>query len=232
MLGRHEGVWEWDQYFYLQWDLQRGQPGVTQYGWTGCEAPEGKICTQLTFLSPFKCWPFSHVVLQCVLQGLDVHLRHMSPLLTETMVLPSLSGLPLELALNLTSMFSLCLNGKLNYRDPFPYFLNGYIKPRFKLMFFYAIVLWNSFHSHHHFLTSEWQDFLGFSIYSSLSATVGVHSVLGQAAVQWIAELKSSTSLDGSIQMEDGGNIRVVLNTPEDSMDIISLRYTAPQKHL
>ncbi|XP_023821135.2 uncharacterized protein LOC101165344 isoform X4 [Oryzias latipes] len=125
-----------------------------------------------------------------LLKGLDVHLRHMSPLLTETMVLPSLSGLPLELALNLTSMFSLYLNGKLNYRDPFPYFLNGYIKP---------------------------------SIYSSLSATVGVHSVLGQAAVQWIAELKSSTSLDGSIQMEDGGNIRVVLNTPEDSMDIISL---------
>ncbi|RVE61387.1 hypothetical protein OJAV_G00170560 [Oryzias javanicus] len=125
-----------------------------------------------------------------LLKGLDVQLRHMTPLLTETLVLPSLSGLPFELAMNLTSMFSLHLNGKLNYRDPSHYFLNGFIKPSF---------------------------------YSSLSATVGVHSVLGQAGLHWIAELRSSTSLDGSIQLEEGRDMRVVLNTPEDLMDIISL---------
>ena len=48
---------------------------------------------------------------------------------------------------------------------------------------------------------------------------------MGRAAVEWVAELRSSTSLDGSIQLQEGRDVRVTLNTPEDLMDIISLRY-------
>lgn len=47
---------------------------------------------------------------------------------------------------------------------------------------------------------------------------------LGQATVDWLAELRSSTSLDGSVQLQEGRDLRVTLNTPEDVMDIISVR--------
>lgn len=57
-----------------------------------------------------------------------------------------------------------------------------------------------------------------------LSTRMGVDGALGQAAVDWISELRSSTSLDGSVQLQEGRDVRVTLNTPEDIMDIISLR--------
>lgn len=53
---------------------------------------------------------------------------------------------------------------------------------------------------------------------------MGVDGALGQAAVEWISELRSSTSLDGSVQLQEGRDLRVTLNTPEDVMDIISVR--------
>lgn len=59
-----------------------------------------------------------------------------------------------------------------------------------------------------------------------LSAGMGVDGALGQAAVLWVSELKSSTSLDGGIQMQEGQDARVTLNTPEDVMDIVSLRFS------
>lgn len=57
-----------------------------------------------------------------------------------------------------------------------------------------------------------------------LSARMGVDGALGQAAVDWVSEVKSSTSLDGSVQLQEGRDLRVTVNTPEDVMDIISLR--------
>lgn len=57
-----------------------------------------------------------------------------------------------------------------------------------------------------------------------LSARMGVDGALGQAAVDWISELRSSTSLDGSIQLQEGQDLKVTLNTPEDVMDIISIK--------
>lgn len=58
-----------------------------------------------------------------------------------------------------------------------------------------------------------------------LSVRMGVDGVPGQAAVDWVSELKSSTSLDGSVQLEEGRDVRIMLNTPEDVMDIFSLRF-------
>lgn len=60
------------------------------------------------------------------------------------------------------------------------------------------------------------------SAYVGLSARMGVDSALGQAAVDWVSKLRSSTSLDGSVQLQEGRDVRVTLNTPEDVMDIIS----------
>lgn len=57
-----------------------------------------------------------------------------------------------------------------------------------------------------------------------LSARMGVDGALGQAAVDWVSELSSSTSLDGSGQLQEGRDLRVTLNTPEDVMDIVSVR--------
>lgn len=57
-----------------------------------------------------------------------------------------------------------------------------------------------------------------------LSVRMGVDGVLGRAAVDWVSELKSSASLDGSVHMQEGRDLRVTLNTPEDVMDIISVR--------
>ena len=64
------------------------------------------------------------------------------------------------------------------------------------------------------------------SAYVGLSARMGVDGALGQAAVNWVSEVSSSTSVDGSVQLQEGRDFRVMLNTPEDVMDIISLRYS------
>lgn len=62
------------------------------------------------------------------------------------------------------------------------------------------------------------------SAHMALSARMGVDGALGYAAVEWVSELRSSTSLDGSVQLQEGQDLRVMLNTPEDVMDIISIR--------
>ncbi|XP_044075986.1 uncharacterized protein LOC122887130 [Siniperca chuatsi] len=125
-----------------------------------------------------------------LLKGHEVQLNHRAVLMTAELVLPSLSGLPVKLAINMTSLLSLHLKGNVNYRDTSHFSLTGYIKP---------------------------------NAYVGLSAKMGVDGALGQAAVDWVSELKSSTSLDGSVQLQEGRDLRVTLNTPEDVMDIISL---------
>ncbi|XP_033993534.1 apolipophorins-like [Trematomus bernacchii] len=125
-----------------------------------------------------------------LLKGQEVQLNHRAVLMTDELVLPSLSGLPIKLGINMTSLLSLRLKGNINYRDTSHFSLTGYIKP---------------------------------NAYVGLSARMGVDGALGQAAVDWVSELRSSTSLDGSVQLQEGRDVRVTLNTPEDVMDIISL---------
>ncbi|MEQ2290686.1 hypothetical protein AMECASPLE_005659 [Ameca splendens] len=125
-----------------------------------------------------------------LLKGHEVQLSHTGVLMTEELVLPSLSGVPIKLDVNMTALLSLHLKGSFNYRDTSHFSLNGYIRP---------------------------------NAYVDLSARMGVNGALGQAAVEWLAELKSSPSLDGSFQLQEGRDIRVTLNTPQDILDIISL---------
>lgn len=51
--------------------------------------------------------------------------------MTEELVLPSLSGLPVKLGINMTSLFSLRLKGGVNYRDTSHFSLTGFIKPKY-----------------------------------------------------------------------------------------------------
>ena len=67
----------------------------------------------------------------CVLQGHEVQLNHRAVLLTEELVLPSLSGLPIKLGVNMSSLLSLRLKGNFHYRDTSHFSLTGYIKPRY-----------------------------------------------------------------------------------------------------
>ncbi|XP_015259916.1 PREDICTED: uncharacterized protein LOC107104431 [Cyprinodon variegatus] len=110
--------------------------------------------------------------------------------MAEELALPSLSGVPIKLGANVTSLLSLHLKGSINYKDASHFSLSGYVRP---------------------------------SAYVGLSARMGVDGALGQAAVEWLAELQSSPSLDGSVQLQEGRDIRVTLNTPQDVIDIISL---------
>lgn len=66
-----------------------------------------------------------------VLQGHEVQLNHRAVLMTEELVLPSLSGLPVKLGINMTSLLSLRLKGNVNYRDASHFSLTGYIKPKY-----------------------------------------------------------------------------------------------------
>ncbi|XP_030016477.1 uncharacterized protein LOC115437389 [Sphaeramia orbicularis] len=124
-----------------------------------------------------------------LLKGQEVQLNHRAVLMTEELLLPSLSGLPVKLGINMTSLLSLKLKGNANYRDMAHFSLTGYIKP---------------------------------NAFVGLWARMGVDGALGQAAVEWVSDLRSSTSLDGNVQLQEGQDLRVTLNTPEDVMDIIS----------
>ncbi|XP_068195919.1 uncharacterized protein [Antennarius striatus] len=125
-----------------------------------------------------------------LLKGQEVQLNQRAVLLTDQLVLPSLSGLPLKLGVNLTSLLSLRLKGDVDYRDASHFSLAGFIKP---------------------------------TAHVGLSARMGVDGVLGRAAVDWVSQLRSSTSLDGSLQLQEGRDVKITLNTPEDVMDIFSL---------
>ncbi|XP_030433966.1 uncharacterized protein LOC115658723 isoform X5 [Gopherus evgoodei] len=54
-----------------------------------------------------------------------------------------------------------------------------------------------------------------------ISAQMGIVGNLGRAGLNWVTGLKTSTSLDGGIQVKKGQELKVFLNTPEESMEII-----------
>lgn len=53
---------------------------------------------------------------------------------------------------------------------------------------------------------------------------MGTVGTLGQAGLNWLAGMRTSTSLDGGIQVKKGQELKVFLNTPEESMEIINFR--------
>ncbi|XP_035276169.1 uncharacterized protein LOC118228818 isoform X3 [Anguilla anguilla] len=123
-----------------------------------------------------------------LLKGQELQLNRRAVLVTEELVLPSLSGLPVKLALNVSSSLSLRVKGSANLVSWSHFSVSGYIKP---------------------------------SAYVGVWTRMGVEGPYGQAGVEWAMGLRTSTSLDGAIQLQKGQDLRVTLNTPEDIMDII-----------
>ncbi|KAM7152521.1 uncharacterized protein RBU57_012670 [Macrochelys suwanniensis] len=59
------------------------------------------------------------------------------------------------------------------------------------------------------------------SAFIQFSAQMGIVGNLGRAGLNWVTGLRTSTSLDGGIQVKKGQELKVFLNTPEESMEII-----------
>lgn len=53
---------------------------------------------------------------------------------------------------------------------------------------------------------------------------MGVDGALGQVGLEWSSKFKSSASLNGSVQLHNGQAVKVILNTPDESMDLLSFR--------
>lgn len=62
------------------------------------------------------------------------------------------------------------------------------------------------------------------SAFVQLSVHMGTVGTLGQAGLSWLTGMRTSTSLDGGIQVKKGQELKVFLNTPEESMEIINFR--------
>lgn len=62
------------------------------------------------------------------------------------------------------------------------------------------------------------------SAFVQLSVQMGIVGTLGQAGLKWLTGMRTSTSLDGGIQVKKGKELKVFLNTPEESMEIINFR--------
>ncbi|XP_053848337.1 uncharacterized protein LOC128815553 [Vidua macroura] len=60
------------------------------------------------------------------------------------------------------------------------------------------------------------------SAFVQLSVQMGIVGSLGQAGLKWLTGMRTSTSLDGGIQVKKGKELKVFLNTPEESMEIIN----------
>lgn len=53
---------------------------------------------------------------------------------------------------------------------------------------------------------------------------MGVDGAFGRVGLEWVSHLRTSTSLDGGIYVHNGQSLKMVLNTPDDVMDILSFR--------
>ncbi|KAJ7409931.1 hypothetical protein BTVI_55017 [Pitangus sulphuratus] len=60
------------------------------------------------------------------------------------------------------------------------------------------------------------------SAFVQLSVHMGTVGTLGQAGLGWLTGMRTSTSLDGGIQVKKGQELKIFLNTPEESMEIIN----------
>ncbi|XP_076828214.1 apolipophorins [Brachyhypopomus gauderio] len=123
-----------------------------------------------------------------LLKGQEVKLNYRAIALVEELVLPSLSGVPIKLSINISSFYSLGVKGTASYKDLSQFSLAGYIKP---------------------------------NAYAGISARIGVDGALGRAGMEWATQVRSSTSLDGGAYMHNGQSLKMVLNVPEDVMDVI-----------
>ncbi|MGH0152589.1 UNVERIFIED_CONTAM: hypothetical protein FKN15_024522 [Acipenser sinensis] len=125
-----------------------------------------------------------------LLKGQEVQYSRRLSLATEELIVPSLSGLPIRLAVNASAAISLRVKGAVDFKQWSNFFINGYIKPS-------ALV--------------------------QVSARLGVEGQCGQAGLEWVSGLKTSTSLDGGVQVKRGQDLKAFLNTPEETMEIFDI---------
>ncbi|XP_075755429.1 uncharacterized protein LOC102446612 isoform X2 [Pelodiscus sinensis] len=59
------------------------------------------------------------------------------------------------------------------------------------------------------------------SAFIQISAQMGIVGILGKAGLNWVTGMRTSTNLDGGIQAKKGQELKIFLNTPEESMEII-----------
>ncbi|XP_054017227.1 uncharacterized protein LOC128897188 [Dryobates pubescens] len=124
-----------------------------------------------------------------LLKGQEVQFNKRLSLATEELQFPSISGFPVQLAVNASAAINIKIKGNADFKQRSNFFLNGYIKP---------------------------------SAFVQLSAQMGTVGTLGQAGLRWITGIRTSSSLDGGIQVKKGQELKVFLNTPEESMEIIN----------
>ncbi|XP_032896898.1 uncharacterized protein LOC116985893 [Amblyraja radiata] len=81
----------------------------------------------------------------------------------------------------------------------------------------------------------QWTDFVitGFikpSAHVHVSAHMGLDGTVGKAGLEWVAGMRTLTSLDGGIQLKRGQDLKIFLNTPQETMEIVDISsrlYTA-----
>ncbi|XP_035391907.1 uncharacterized protein LOC113570078 [Electrophorus electricus] len=124
-----------------------------------------------------------------LLKGQEVKVNYRAIALAEELVLPSLSGVPIKLSINISSSCSLGVKGTANFKDWSQFSLAGYIKP---------------------------------NAFIAISARIGVDGALGRSGLEWVTWVRTSTSMDGGAYVHNGQSLKMVLNMPEDVMDIMS----------
>ncbi|XP_067859873.1 apolipophorins-like [Heptranchias perlo] len=74
----------------------------------------------------------------------------------------------------------------------------------------------------------QWTDFFitGFikpSAHIHVSVHMGIEGTIGNAGLEWVAGMRTMTSLDGGIQLKKGHDLKIFLNTPQETMEIIDI---------
>ncbi|XP_043855212.1 uncharacterized protein LOC122752259 [Dromiciops gliroides] len=124
-----------------------------------------------------------------LLKGQEVQINRRLSLATEERSFPTLSGLPVQLALNASAAINIRIRGTVDFKQLSDFSLEGYIKP---------------------------------SALIQISAQMGVAGFHGKAGVKWVTGIRSSTSLDGGITVKRGQELKMFLNTPEESMELVN----------
>ncbi|XP_072466121.1 uncharacterized protein [Notamacropus eugenii] len=124
-----------------------------------------------------------------LLKGQEVQINRRLSLATEELSFPTVSGLPVQLALNTSAAINIRIRGTVDFKQFSDFSLEGYIKP---------------------------------SALIQIAAQMSVAGFHGKAGVKWVTGIRSSTSLDGGITVKRGQELKMFLNTPEESMELVN----------
>ncbi|XP_056662125.1 uncharacterized protein LOC103099164 isoform X1 [Monodelphis domestica] len=124
-----------------------------------------------------------------LLKGQEVQINRRLSLATEELSFPTVSGLPVQVALNASAAINIRIRGTVDLKQLSDFSVEGYIKP---------------------------------SALIQIAAHMGVAGFLGKSGMKWVTGIRSSTSLDGGITVKRGQELKMFLNTPEESMEVVN----------